>query len=705
MFCGPASIDARVIGAPGVVVGDLERAEALAAGVERAERRGRAALATGEVGGGAEVERGADVGSQSSHARLSFPHLPRAQERRAGVGTVTGPLAMRRARHETGERLGRIDQVRLPGLQRAVPSAPLDERSSVVSPSLTTDRSAGHRVPCPETVDHACLAGLRRGKVASMADDWRVPGCSSRPTADRCPSPSATTARWRPAAAAAGLVSGLIEHGRRRRRRLGLRGAVRRRPRGGPERARAAGWTATDTTPAAQRCGCSTSTRRRSTAPTTRSPTRRCGSCTTCSTPLPTAPVVRRELPPRVGVRTRPTTGAFAEALAEDARRGREGAGAGLPPHPGCRGCCASCGPTCASRTSRTRRGRRRTTSGCCPTTSRARRCSACSAPTTPASTPPRWAQAFADVLRRGARRDRGTSRRHDRRDVRRAHHPARRSTRSASTPTRLRERASQDDVDVPARRDCASTLGDRQAIVRVDRTELSQEHRPRPARLPRAAAALPRVARQGRAHRRRPTRAGTTCRSTASTPRRCSGWRPRSRTSSAPTTGGRSILRRHRRLRAVAGPLPGRRRAAVNPVRDGMNLVAKEVPVLSERRLRRRAVDRGRRGRRVRRRRAAGQPVRRVRHRRRAGPALSMPAASGARAPTGWPRSPARLPPSPVARRPGRRPRLRRTDGTCRRCRLRVRFADPGNKWYVGYGRGGVRDRRLRGPSHQLCP
>ena len=37
------------------LVGDLERAEALAAGVERAERHGRAALAAGQVAGGAEI--------------------------------------------------------------------------------------------------------------------------------------------------------------------------------------------------------------------------------------------------------------------------------------------------------------------------------------------------------------------------------------------------------------------------------------------------------------------------------------------------------------------------------------------------------------------------------------------------------------------------------------------------------------------------
>ncbi len=77
-----------------------------------------------------------------------------------------------------------------------------------------------------------------------------------------------------------------------------------------------------------------------------------------------------------------------------------------------------------------------------------------------------------------------------------------------------------------------------------------------------------------------------------------------------------------------------------VNPVRDGMNLVAKEVPAALRERLRGRALDRGRGGRRVRRRRAAGQPVRRVRARptRCTGRCRCTTASAGS-APTGWPR------------------------------------------------------------------
>ena len=56
-----------------------------------------------------------------------------------------------------------------------------------------------------------------------------------------------------------------------------------------------------------------------------------------------------------------------------------------------------------------------------------------------------------------------------------------------------------------------------------------------------------------------------------------------------------------------------------VNPIRDGMNLVAKEGAVLSERGLRAGAVPGGRRRRRAGRGRADGQPVRRDRDRRRA--------------------------------------------------------------------------------------
>ena len=238
--------------------------------------------------------------------------------------------------------------------------------------------------------------------------------------------------------------------------------ATARRP-GAP---RAAGWTGTVTTPAAWRCGCSTSTRRRSTARTTRSRTRRCGSCTTCSSRCRP----RRRSTPASAASGRPT--GVQPGVRRGARRGggrgREGAGAGLPPRPCCRGCCATCGPTCASRTSRTRRGRRRTTSGCCPTPSRARPCSACSAPTTPASTPRAGRSAFSSccVAILGASEDKPTTRRSTSR--RRAHHPlgdppARRRRRDAARPrparttSRPAHRAARAS-SATGRRSCAST-------------------------------------------------------------------------------------------------------------------------------------------------------------------------------------------------------------------------------------------------------
>ena len=83
-----------------------------------------------------------------------------------------------------------------------------------------------------------------------------------------------------------------------------------------------------------------------------------------------------------------------------------------------------------------------------------------------------------------------------------------------------------------------------------------------------------------------------------------------------------------------------------VNPVRDGMNLVAKEAPVLSDNGLRAGALPRGGRGGRAGGRRAAGQPVRRVRApptRWTARCRWTRPSAPTA--PPGWPRPRPRCP------------------------------------------------------------
>src|SRR6202012_2371511 len=82
----------------------------------------------------------------------------------------------------------------------------------------------------------------------------------------------------------------------------------------------------------------------------------------------------------------------------------------------------------------------------------------------------------------------------------------------------------------------------------------------------------------------RSPTRPAAACPATASTPSRSSGWRPRSTPDSPPRAGSRrgwGVKAHHPRSLAasrVADVL------VVNPIRDGMNLVAEEGPVLSDR-------------------------------------------------------------------------------------------------------------------------
>ena len=227
--------------------------------------------------------------------------------------------------------------------------------------------------------------------------------------------------------------------------------------------------------------------------------------------------------------------------------------------------CCASCGPTCASRTSRTRRGRRPTTSGCCPTTSRARRCSGMLGADHAGFHSPRWAQAFADCCVERARRDRGPTAT-ARSTSRRAHHRGSACTRSASTPTACASGRAEDDVEsrlrgaaragsATGRPSCASTApscrrtscaacSPTASCCGATREWRGQGRAPR-VRLPEPArpAGVPRV------HRAR-----------------CSGSPPRSRTSSAPTTGGRSILDVNDDYARSLAALPAGRRAAGQP-------------------------------------------------------------------------------------------------------------------------------------------
>jgi hypothetical protein len=173
-------------------------------------------------------------------------------------------------------------------------------------------------------------------------------------------------------------------------------------------------------------------------------------------------------------------------------RRGREGPGAGLPPHPAARRCCATCGRTCGSRTSRTHRGRRSTTSGCCPPEVARETLLGMLGADHAGFHSPRWARAFAAccVEYLGAEGDE-TQVRYAGRTTRLGVHPL------GVDADALRERAAGHDVEsrLAALRD---KLGDRQAIIRVDRTELSKNISRGPAGLPRAAPALPAVAREG---------------------------------------------------------------------------------------------------------------------------------------------------------------------------------------------------------------
>ena len=276
-----------------------------------------------------------------------------------------------------------------------------------------------------------------------------------------------------------------------------------------------------------------------------------------------------------------------------------------------CRGCCASFGPTSGSATSRTRRGPPPTTSGCFPTMSRADVLRGILGAEHAGFLCERWADAFLDcceclddaVVDRAAR------------TVSVNGHTTTVAVHGlGSDGDFLRRRAAEQDVE--ARRETLLALvRDTRVIVRVDRTELSKN-------IVRGLAAYRELLRTHPEWRGRVTHVAFAYPSRHDL--------PEYREYTA------SVLRIAREIEDEFGTaewtplllqvdddfprsLAAYRLAdvlIVNPLRDGMNLVAKEVPVVSERRLRARPVTRGRRVLRPRRRRHRHQSVRHQRNR-----------------------------------------------------------------------------------------
>ena len=277
-----------------------------------------------------------------------------------------------------------------------------------------------------------------------------------------------------------------------------------------------------------------------------------------------------------------------------------------------CRGSSASGARTCGSGTSATPRGRRRSTSACCPTPIATAVLRGLLGADAVGFHSPRWADAFGRccVELLGASYDGRAV------DPRRAAHARRPCTRWASTPTSCAPGAAEPDVQAGCRGCaswsatgsccCASTAPScRKNIVRGLRG------------LPRAAAGPAASAASASCTWPSPTRRGTTCPSTGRTPARAAR-RARGQRGVRHPGLAAGAPRGPRRLPAVAGGVPLADVLLVNPLRDGMNLVAKEGPVLSEQGLSLVLSRAGRRRRRARRRRPPGQPARRVGRRRR---------------------------------------------------------------------------------------
>ena len=164
---------------------------------------------------------------------------------------------------------------------------------------------------------------------------------------------------------------------------------------------------------------------------------------------------------------------AFADALADEAAPDAARPRAGLPPQRWSRGCCASCGRTCGSATSRTRRGHRRLLPAAARRHRRRACCPGCSVPTAPASSPAAGRQRSPSAAQRCWAQMSGPdgttcSSRYDGRTT------GCRRARLGVDGGFLRERRPPRRGRA-ARRRCATQVGDRQALVRVDRTELSK--------------------------------------------------------------------------------------------------------------------------------------------------------------------------------------------------------------------------------------
>ena len=135
-------------GQPRVVVADFQRPETVVAGVVRAELVDLAALAAGQPGGVAEP--GSCIGRACrccGHRRgLPSPSFPAV--------TLTAGRSWHHVTRLAVRRRACIRD-RLPGLRRADPSTPLDERYSVVSQTgLRVPVSQGRPLPDPDRRGH-----------------------------------------------------------------------------------------------------------------------------------------------------------------------------------------------------------------------------------------------------------------------------------------------------------------------------------------------------------------------------------------------------------------------------------------------------------------------------------------------------------------------------------------------------------------------
>ena len=277
-----------------------------------------------------------------------------------------------------------------------------------------------------------------------------------------------------------------------------------------------------------------------------------------------------------------PVNETFAEAVLEELEARARGGGLlpRLPPLPRAAARPRRARRTRCSRTSCTSRGRRPTTGTCCPDRIRRAIHDGLLANDVVGFHTHRWRLNFLRAASDLAGADARLRRR--RRRPRRAAHARdactrSRSTRPSSTSSPRARRCSQ-----PSASSSRARPEKLDPARRPDRSV--EEHR---ARLPRLRALPRRASRRCTAASgcsRCSTRRGRTFRSTRSTSARSSARRGASTTASSRTAGRRSSCR-------IAGQLPGSVAAykqfdvlLVNAIFDGMNLVAKEAPLVNER-------------------------------------------------------------------------------------------------------------------------